>query len=292
MLSQTYPNACDTAQAGAGVATSHVATSAHIEDRTSFPSASRLRTRVLGALLGLTAGAVAARFALRAGAGVDLLTIGLAVLAFAGGLLSTWSPCGYSSLSTLRPAGAYGVRSVLGWTPTLVMHGVGYAAGALLLGGALGLAAMALPFEGYAGWPVVLLGAVAVGFGLDQLRLFLMPYPQRKAQVPHDARARYPMWVIGLLYGFSLGLNFVTYVRTPILYIVVGAALISGSLTTALLLFGALNLGRFAPLLVNALPVHDWTVQRWLASTEHKAETLDGVLLAAAGAALVVFGLA
>jgi hypothetical protein len=247
---------------------------------------------VAAGALALITGGVVAHLALLAGAGVGVVTVGVAVLAFAGGLLSTWSPCGYSSLSTLRPAGAYSARSVILWTPALVMHAVGYGIGALLLGGALGLAAVALPFEGYAGWPVVVLGVAAVGYGLDQLRLFVMPYPQRKAQVPHDARARYPMWVIGLLYGFSLGLNFLTYVRTPILYIVVGAALIGGSLIHALLLFGALNLGRFVPVMVNALPVHDRTVQGWLASKEHHAVTVDGVLLAFAGAALITFGLA
>lgn len=262
----------------------------HIDDRISFPSATPLRTRGAWAVFGLGAGAVAAYLALGTGAGVEAITIGLMVLAFAGGLLSTWSPCGYSSLSTLRPAGSYCARSVVRWTPTLLMHAVGYGLGAVILGGALGLAAVALPFQGFAGWPVALLGAVAIGYGLDQLRLFVMPYPQRKAQVPHDARVRFPMWVIGLLYGFSLGLNFLTYVRTPILYVVAGAALVGGSLTTALLLFGALNLGRFAPLLVNALPVRDWDVQRWLASTEHRAVTIDGVLLAFAGSALVVLG--
>ena len=286
-MSQYISEACDVPSADVGSVPLH-----RVEDQTSFPSATPLRTRVAAGVLALIVGGVAAHLALRGGAGVDIVTIGLVVLAFAGGLLSTWSPCGYSSLSTLRPAGAYGVRSVMRWTPALVMHAVGYGMGALLLGGVLGLAAVALPFEGYTGWAVVVLGAVAVGYGLDQLRLFVMPYPQRKAQVPHDARARYPMWIIGLLYGFSLGLNFLTYVRTPTLYIIVGAAVIGGSLMHALLLLGALNLGRFLPLLVNALPVRDRTVQGWLAATEHQAVNVDGALLAFAGGALIVFGLA
>jgi hypothetical protein len=100
------------------------------------------------------------------------------------------------------------------------------------------------------------------------------------------------MWLIGLTYGLQLGLNFVTYVRTPILYVVVGLALISGSLSGALLLIAALNLGRWMPLLVNALPVQDQRVQHWLATNEQNARLADGLLLTAAGAAFVMFGLA
>lgn len=100
------------------------------------------------------------------------------------------------------------------------------------------------------------------------------------------------MWQTGLLYGFALGMNFLTYVRTPILYLVVLGALVSGSVYAAIILFMALNLGRFLPLLVNLLPMHDWTVQRWLASNEHRALTADAVSLSFTGAILLVLGLA
>jgi cytochrome c biogenesis protein CcdA len=213
------------------------------------------------------------------------------ILAFAGGLLSTWSPCGYSSLSLLRPHGRYSIQSVTHWIPTLVTHALGYALGTVLLGGSLGLVAGLLPVGGVAGWSTAFIGLAAVGYGLHCLGLLRMPYPQRCVQVSHGARNHYPMWLIGLTYGLQLGLNFVTYVRTPILYVVVGLALISGSLSGALLLFAALNLGRWMPLLVNALPVRDQSAQAWLASNEQNARLADGLLLTAAGAAFIVFGL-
>jgi hypothetical protein len=85
----------------------------------------------------------------------------------------------------------------------------------------------------------------------------------------------------------ALGLGYLTYVQTPILYLVTGAALLGGSPTTALLLFGAFNLGRFVPMLVNALPVRDRDVQRWLADRQEAAATVDAALLAAAGTGLL-----
>jgi hypothetical protein len=79
-----------------------------------------------------------------------------------------------------------------------------------------------------------------------------MPYPQCRAQIPHQARVRLPMWQTGSLDGWQLGLNFVTYVRTPILYLVLLGALLSGSIFAAVGLVLALNLGRFLPMPINS----------------------------------------
>ena len=56
------------------------------------------------------------------------------------------------------------------------------------------------------------------------------------------------------------------------------------------MLIAVLNFGRWAPLLVNALPVRDQDVQAWLATNAQNAKLTDGLLLAAAGAAFVVMG--
>ncbi|MCX7631225.1 MAG: methylamine utilization protein MauF, partial [Geminicoccaceae bacterium] len=209
-------------------------------------------------------------------------------LAFLGGLLSTWSPCGYSSLATLRPWGRWSPTAVVAWLPTLAAHGLGYLLGGLLLGGVLALGAVALDVPRGASWPYLVLGGLACAYALDQIGVLRLPYPQRKAQVPHDVRFRWPMWRIGLFYGFALGLNFVTYVRTPILYLVVGAALLSGSAATALLLVLAVNLGRFLPLLVNAFPVTDRAVQQWLAEREQRSVVAGSAALALVGTTLIV----
>jgi hypothetical protein len=217
----------------------------------------------------------------------------LCLAAFAGGVLSTWSPCGYSSLSLLRPAGAYSASSVALWIPALLAHGVGYVAGGLVLAAVLALFAWLIPVGGFTSdWIVAMLGLIGLIYGLHQAGLVRMPYPQRRAQVPHRARMELPMWQTGLLYGWLLGLNFVTYVRTPVLYLVVAAAVLSGNAGIAVLLVLSLNLGRFLPLIVNAFPVADWTVQRWMANHDQQAARADAGVLLFTGSLLAVWGLA
>ncbi len=268
----------------------HDIAATQIQDRRHFPNRVSHGARILVAALGVVASAYATNRLLTTSPDTNALSIAT-FLAFAGGLLSTWSPCGYSSLSLLRPHGHYSIQSVAHWIPTLGTHALGYALATIIFGSGLGLIAAFVPVAGTAGWPLAVVGLIAVGYGLHCLNLIRMPYPQRRIQVSHGARNHYPMWMISLIYGLQLGLNFVTYVRTPILYIVVGLALISGSLGGALWLIGALNLGRWMPLLVNALPIRDQSVQAWLASNEQNARLADGLLLTAAGAAFIVFGL-
>lgn len=214
--------------------------------------------------------------------------------AFLGGLLSTWSPCGYSSLSLLRPAEPYSLSSLGHWLPTLAAHGVGYLVGGLVLAALLGPVGWLLPASagGLTGWTLAALGAVGLAYGLHQLGMIRMPYPQRRAQVSHRARMHLPMWQTGLLYGLQLGLNFLTYVRSPILYLVVIAAVLSGSIETAALLLLSLNLGRFLPILVNATPLADWMVQRWMANHDQFALRLDACISLFAGTLLVVWSVA
>lgn len=242
---------------------------------------------------------VLASIALASGAGLAFVPGARALtwpllfaIAFLGGLLSTWSPCGYSSLATLRPWGSWSPQRVVAWVPTALAHALGYLLGGLVLGGALALAARLIAVPAEASWPVLVLAALALAYGLDQLGWLALPYPQRKAQVPHDVRLRWPMWRIGLLYGFALGLNFVTYVRTPILYLVVAAAVLSGSPATAIGLVLTLNLGRFLPLLINAFPVSDRAVQRWLAEREAASVAAGAAALLLVGAALFAGALA
>lgn len=204
-----------------------------------------------------------------------------------GGLLSTWSPCGYSSLCLLRPNGNYSASSVMRFVPTLALHGLGYALGAVIIGSMLALAGYALGLQNHIQTGAIVLAAVAVIYGAHQFGFLKVPYPQRRAQVPHDARQRFPKEAIGLLYGFSLGLNYLTYVQTPILYIVTGLAALSGNIMTAVTLFLVFNLGRFLPMLVNLLPISDRSIQAWLAQRQEQAATLDGALLVGAGSAIL-----
>lgn len=262
-----------------------------VEDCLIFPSEISTKAR-LGGLLAATSGgilgAVLVSQASLQEAAVASLLMGLS---FVGGLLSTWSPCGYSSLCLLRPIGPYSARSLTKYTPTFLLHGAGYAIGAVILGGLLGMAGGLLGFAGVSILTLTALGLTALVYGAHQLGFLRVPYPQRRAQVPHDARQRFPMWFIGGLYGISLGLNFLTYVQTPILYLVTAAALASGNIASAIALFLAFNAGRFLPMAVNYLPVSDIAVQNWLARRQESAAFLDGGLLIAFGAALLTLAL-
>ncbi|WP_458437437.1 methylamine utilization protein MauF [Methylorubrum extorquens] len=260
-----------------------------VEDCLVFPNELSAKVRfggLIGAASAGSLGAVLLSQASSQGATVPAILMGLS---FIGGLLSTWSPCGYSSLCLLRPVGPYSTRSIAKYSPTFLLHGAGYAVGALILGCILGIAGGLLGFNGVSLGALAGLGAGGLIYGAHQLGFLSVPYPQRRAQVPHDARQRFPVWFIGGLYGLSLGLNYLTYVQTPILYLVTAAAVLSGNVGAAILLFAAFNAGRFLPMAVNYLPVSDITVQNWLARRQEGAALLDGILLVAAGAALLTF---
>ena len=216
----------------------------------------------------------------------SILTL-LCIVAFAGGLLSTWSPCGYSSLSLLRIDPPQDLTAVLRWLPTMATHAIGYAAGGTLLALALAGIGWLLPVSGFTPMALAGLAIVALLYGLHQLDLIRMPYPQLRLQVSHGARMDLPKWATGFLYGGHLGLNFATYVRTPILYVLVLACVLSGSLLTSIAIVASLNLGRFVPLLVNLLPVPDWSIQRWMAEHDRAAIATDGSILVFLGSLLL-----
>src|SRR5699024_5214353 len=137
------------------------------EDRRQYPGVLNRGARLFLAALSLAAGTYGAIALLAQGSPPNVVLIA-SLLTFAGGLLSTSSPCGYSSLSLLRPQGHYGVQSVARWSLTLFTHALGYALGVAVLGGGLGLLAWLLPFDGLGGWPLALVGLAAVGYGLQR----------------------------------------------------------------------------------------------------------------------------
>ena len=130
-----------------------------VPDCISFPQpfsrAARLALLVAGALAGAAGG-----LALKGAGGPALWTV-VGLAAVAGGLLSTWSPCGYSSISLLRQTGR-GAKAVMGFLPTFAMHGLGYALGAVILGTLLGAIGGLAGFSGF-----------ATGFGLSVLALII-----------------------------------------------------------------------------------------------------------------------
>lgn len=252
-----------------------------VPDCVFFPDQASRSTRWL-VTLGATALGLLMGFTLSP---TDVLPL-LLVAAFCGGVLSTWSPCGYSSISLLRPSGRGGL-AVLRFLPVFAVHGAGYALGAVVLGAVLGLAGLTIGFGGTATQGALFtLSLMGLAYGLHQLDFIRMPYPQRRAQVPHDARQRFPKWVVSALYGFSLGLDYLTYVQTPLLYLITAAAVFSGALPEAILLIAVFNLGRYLPVAATLLPVSDAATQKWLSRYQETAAVADGAILIAAGVCL------
>lgn len=261
---------------------------ASVPDAIDFSKSSSIKTRFTTMIIAVMVGVGGGSLLSSQGLGVGALQWPFILLAVIGGLLSTWSPCGYSSLSLLRPAGKYSLGSVVRWTPTFITHAIGYVLGAMMLGGGLGLVGWALfselPFAYMAGAMAIL----ALGYGAHQLGFMKMPYPQRRAQVPHDARFRFRSSTIGLLYGYALGMNYLTYVQTPILYIVTGVALLSGNVATAIAVIAIFNIGRCIPVAVNFFPISNQSVQAWLARWQESAVEIDGFLLLSIGSATLM----
>lgn len=276
---------------GGAIADEPVGVADCISFATRFSRPARLTLLVLAALTGVVVGSVLAARA----DGISGLWALLALGAVLGGLLSTWSPCGYSSISLLRPGGSGG-GALVRYLPTLAMHGLGYALGALILGAATAAIGRVSGFEGhfaaYSTAALAILALTGLVYGIHQLDFLRVPYPQRQAQVPHDARQRFRKSTIGGLYGLALGLNYLTYVQTPVLYLVTLAAVFTGNAAAAIALFALFNLGRFLPMLVNLLPLPDHAIQAWLARNQERAAMFDGALLIALGAALAVLAAA
>lgn len=262
-----------------------------VPDCIAFPQRFSRGRRLALLAGGLVAGA-AGGLALKGAADPGALWAVVGLAAVAGGLLSTWSPCGWSSISLLRQTGR-GARAVTGFLPTFAMHGLGYALGAVILGTLLGALGGIAGFTGFA--TTLGLGVLAVIgllYGAHQLDLLRLPYPQRRAQVPHDARQRFPKWVVGGLYGLSLGLDYLTYVQTPLLYMMTAAAILTGNIPEAIGIIALFNLGRFLPVAVNLLPLTDYRIQSWLGRNQERAAIADGAILTMLGAAFAVLALA
>ena len=263
-----------------------------VPDCVVFPDQLSAPARLGVLAAGLAAG-IAGGFALKGAADPGQALWGvIGLAAVAGGVLSTWSPCGYSSISLLRASGK-GLRAAVGYIPTFAAHGLGYAAGALILGSLLGALGAILGFAGFAtGFGLSVLALIGLAYGAHQLDFLRVPYPQRRAQVPHDARQRFPKWVVGALYGLSLGLDYLTYVQTPLLYMMTAAAVLTGNITHAIAIIALFNLGRYLPVAVNFLPIKDYAIQAWLGRNQERAAIADGAILIGLGAAFAVLAVA
>jgi hypothetical protein len=208
---------------------------------------------------------------------LSALESALFLLAVLAGVTGTWSPCGLSTIETLRAGGVHRGGRVMALATTLAFA-LGALAGALTTFGLLALLG-SFAHTGAGGLGAALALAIAVAAAVLEAtgtRVF----PQVRRQVPEPWRRHLPVGLAAALYGALLGLGFTTFVMTFAVWALAGISVALGSLRMGLLIGLGFGLGR-AVLVVLLAPIADLRIgQRILASMTQRAALLRGLRLA------------
>jgi hypothetical protein len=212
----------------------------------------------------------------------------LVLLAVLAGVTGTWSPCGLSTIETLRAGGVHRGGRIMALASTLAFA-LGALAGALTTFGLLALLG-AGAHTGAGGLGAALALAIAVAAAALEAsgaRVF----PQVRRQVPEPWRRHLPVGLAAALYGALLGLGFTTFVMTFAVWALAGISVALGSLRVGLLIGLGFGLGRAVPVVLLA-PIADLEFgQRILASMTLRASLLRGLRVADALALVLCAGL-
>jgi hypothetical protein len=176
-----------------------------------------------------------------------MLTTVLVLAAAAAGVTGAWSPCGFSMVETLAPAGYAGrLRTSLVACATFA---AGALAGGVTTFGGLALLGQALG----AGGPVALAVAAALALiaAVGEARGARI-VPQVRRQVPESWRRRMPVPLAAGLYGVLLGLGFTTFILTFAVWALAGVCIAVGDPVLGLAVGLAFGAGRLLPVVVLA----------------------------------------
>ncbi len=173
---------------------------------------------------------------------VTLLVLAV-VVAVAAAVRSTWSPCGWSMLSTITPISERSRGHRYGVTATWFV--VGAVVGGATLGGLAALGALAVSAAGpSAEVALVVAGALgAVAVAVDTGALGPRP-PFFHRQVNDDWLRDFRAWVYGVGFGWQIGAGLTTYIMTAGVVLTVALAALTASPAAALgigLLFGTIR---------------------------------------------------
>ncbi len=139
------------------------------------------------------------------------------------------------------------------WGASALAYGLGSALGGSLMGLAAGLLGAALFSALVRPAPrlltLVVVALVASGAVVDAAG-WRPPAPQR--QVDENWLGRYRGWVVGLGFGFQVGLGLATVVTTAAVHLVFALAVLSGSPTVGAALGLCFGLVRAAPIIATA----------------------------------------
>jgi hypothetical protein len=171
----------------------------------------------------------------------------LGIAALLAGATGAWSPCGFSMVETLAPAGyADRLRTTLAACLTFA---AGALAGGVLTFGGLALLGRALGAGGTTAAAVAALIAVSAAAGEARgLRIV----PQVRRQVPESWRRVLPMTLAAGGYGVLLGLGFTTFILTFAVWALAAISVALGEPQLGLVVGLAFGAGRALPVLALA----------------------------------------
>ncbi len=171
----------------------------------------------------------------------------LVAAALAAGVTGAWSPCGFSMVDTLAPAGYAGrLRTTLVACATFTL---GALAGGVATFGGLGLLGRALGAGGTGAATVAAVIAVLAAVGEARgLRIV----PQVRRQVPESWRRVLPLPLAAGLYGVLLGLGFTTFILTFAVWALAAVSVALGEPALGALIGLAFGAGRALPVIALA----------------------------------------
>ncbi len=179
-----------------------------------------------------------------------MLTL-LAAAAVVAGITGAWSPCGFSMVETLSPAGYAGRRAVT--VAACLTFTAGALAGGVLTFGGLALLGDALGAGGAAAAGVA--AAVALAAAIGEARGTRIA-PQVRRQVPESWRRVLPVPLAAGLYGVLLGLGFTTFILTFAVWALAALSVALGEPALGVAIGLGFGIGRALPVLALA-PVAD-----------------------------------
>ncbi len=166
------------------------------------------------------------------------------IAALAAGVTGAWSPCGFSMVETLAPAG------YAGRLRTTVVACATFSVGAMA-GGAITFGGLALLGDALGAGAPAVAALVALAAAAGEARGARI-VPQVRRQVPESWRRRMPLPLAAGLYGVLLGLGFTTFILSFAVWALAGMSVALGDPALGLMAGLAFGVGRALPVIVLA----------------------------------------
>ncbi len=173
-----------------------------------------------------------------------MLTAVIVIAAVVAGVTGAWSPCGFSMVETLAPAG------YAGRLRTTAVACVTFAAGALA-GGVLTFGGLALLGSALGAGAPVVAAAIALAAAAGEARGARI-VPQVRRQVPESWRRVLPVPLAAGLYGLLLGLGFTTFILSFAVWALAGISVVLGDPAIGLAIGLGFGAGRALPVIALA----------------------------------------